>query len=122
MTHQMVDIHTDQNLDNGMDLAKDRKQKRGNEIKPPAETVKDGLDCGLKMRETHYSDEKVSCPTCNTLFTKNRPWQQFCSTPCRRKHHRTETRDAILTGMVATAQALHYTKDEFISRINTMWE
>ncbi len=122
MTDQMVNIHRDQNLGKGKALAKDRNQKRGDRIISPQETVKDGLDCSLKMRETHNSDEKASCPTCNTLFTKNRPWQQFCSTPCRRKHHRTETRDAMLTGMVATAQALHYTKDEFISKINTMWE
>ena len=118
MTHKTVGIHTDQSSDYGKDL----EQKRDNGENPLQETVREAKNCYLKMRRTHYQEGKASCPICHTLFTKKRPWHQFCSTPCRRKHHRRETRDAILIGMVSTARALNYTRDEFISKISSMWE
>ena len=122
MTRETVDIHTDQNLDNGKDTGGIRNQKRDNGENSLQGTVKEAQNCSVKMRRTRYQEEKVSCPMCHTLFTLKRPWQRFCSTPCRRKHHRIETRDAILIGMVSTARALNYTRDEFISKISSMWE
>jgi len=121
VTHKIVDIHTDQNPDNGKITARIWNQKRDNGNNSLEKTVKEDQNCSVKMRRTHYQEEKLSCPVCHTLFTKKRPWQRFCSTICRRKHHRIETRDAILSGMVATARAF-YTKDEFISKIKAIWE
>ena len=122
MTHEVVDIRTDQNSDNGKITARvwDQKSKNGENL--VQETVKEDKNCSLKMRRTHYQEEKASCPICHTLFTKKRPWQRFCSTPCRRKHHRIETKNAILIGMVATARALNFTREGFVSKISSMWE
>jgi len=117
-----VDNHAVQHSDNGKVSGRISNQKRSNGENPPQDTVERGSDLVPKMRRTHYPKEKVSCPTCHTPFTKNRPWHQFCSDSCRRKHHRTETRDAILTGMVATAKALSYSKDEFMAKIESMWK
>lgn len=122
MTHKTVDIRTDQNPDNGKVTARIWNQKRDNGKNSQLAAVKEDQNYSVKMRRTRFQEEKVSCPICHTLFIKKRPWQRFCSTPCRRKYHRIETRDAILIGMVATARALNYTKDEFISKINAMWE
>ena len=29
----------------------------------------------------------IECPTCSTSFLPRRPWQKFCSTPCRAAWH-----------------------------------
>lgn len=63
----------------------------------------------------------IPCETCGQDFPQRRPWQRFCSTPCRRRNHRTQTRDAILTGMVATARALGYTKALFLAKLDSLW-
>jgi len=91
----------------------------GNSMKT---TVKEDQNCSVKMRRTRSMQKKYHTLPFHTPFTIKRPWQRFCSTKCRRKHHRIETRDAILSGMVVTARALNYTRDEFISKINVMWE
>lgn len=30
---------------------------------------------------------RIPCRQCSTPFAPKRPWQKFCSTPCRRLHH-----------------------------------
>ena len=74
------------------------------------------------MRRTHCQEELLRCPGCANEFIQNRPWQRFCSISCRRKYHRTESRRTIILGMVATARALGYSRDEFILKIGSIWK
>jgi len=70
MTYETVDIHTDQNTDYGKVTGRFRNQKRDNGENSRQETVKEDQNCSVKMRRTRSMQEKVSCYTCHTLFTK----------------------------------------------------
>jgi hypothetical protein len=88
--------------------------------KSESESESDSEPC-VKMRRTHYPVETDICLTCGHPFTPRRPWQRFCSTACRRQHHRKDTRDTILMGIVDTARALGYTKAGFIAKLDQVW-
>lgn len=122
MTLEAVDIHTDQTNKTGKVLGRVEQLLDSEGRKSGHSAVEIDSKDVQKTRRTHYPEEKVPCDTCHAPFIPNRPWQRFCSTPCRRQYHRTETRDAILAGMVATAKALGYTKVGFISKIDTVWK
>ena len=78
-----------------------------------------------EMRRTHEAQPtppRQACPSCGELFQPRRRWQRFCSTRCRRNHHRARTKHATLASMVATAKALGYDCDTFTDRLRALWK
>jgi len=99
--------------------AKQYQPETGHPDKTP---LRDNPEPTLKMRGTHYHEETDTCPTCGHPFTPKRPWQRFCSIICRRQHHRRDTRDLVLDGIISTAKALGYTKAGFLAKMDSIWE
>lgn len=77
------------------------------ESSPAGQTVPGtGLRHPVKMRRTHSQGQSDVYPTCGLPFIPKRTWQRFCQIACRRQHHRRDTRNAILQGLIDTARAL----------------
>lgn len=47
---------------------------------------------GQNMRQNALSGPKGTCPVCGAMFVKNRRWQAFCSTKCRKVMHQRNQR------------------------------